>query len=418
MPFEIVAQIPSVPQTAPSSLDINSLITIISLMITAVSVYFLFRQVQITRQFRREDALEKAVEREIEGRIGQQLMTLRSLEISLSSELEKLSNEVDSERTQFSQQFEIQKESFKEQYIQYKSQADQIQLLLERAQTLVPSLEQATGAIPQQLLTLAQQTDEPPEQLSLLLKILDHQESDSTVLEFAGDLARVRLGNRKLAEKLYYRAYNEDNLAIGARAEYLHLMAYHPEKRLQAEIDIVELARNHPNNRTVISNLNNFFVQIGDYHKLLEIGTELLMSSTHVALLWRNIAVAHTELGHSDEEVVQSYETALSYADEENYANVAVVYARYLIKRDRYQKAEKTLIKAIEALPTQSPLHLLRGDLYRELKLYTHAQTCFQIAHDTARNSTEQQNARERLSSIRLLVTIDLNLIVDPPIVT
>jgi tetratricopeptide (TPR) repeat protein len=395
--------------------DVNWVIaiaTIAATIGTLIGVIIAQRQSKKAQLARQKEDLDKQVSKEVEAKIGIVYMNLRTLEGEARQQLADLIAQLEFKQKQLTSEIEEREKTLKEIVERSSAQAETIENLLQRASALIPTIADAE-VIPIQLFFQAGKAEDASKKTTLLFRVLDHPDSDPKVLEWSGDMARQQLNNTKLAERLYGRALEIDPDNVTSKAEYLHLMALHAAERPKAQQEIIELARKHPNNAVVINNLVNFFIEVDDYDTLAAIAAELLPQSKEKALLWRNIAVARSELGRPHEEIIEAYEKAFEHADEGDYVNTARPYVRYLLRRVEGAKAEQVLIQALKAeqiliqalrfVPSEASLHMLKADLHRSLGQYDKARE----GYEWVRNLGDQREVFVAESRIRDLAIIE-----------
>jgi tetratricopeptide (TPR) repeat protein len=391
------------------TIDVNWVIaiaTVAAAIGAVVGVIIAQRQGKKGQLTQQKQELERQVSKEVEAKIGSILLNLRELESDASKQMAGLTSQIDEKQKLLTADIQSREKALADIVEKSSSQAQQIENLLQRANLLIPTIANAE-VLPMQLFVQAASSQDPSQKTAYLFKILEHPDSDPRILELAGDAARKDAGNRKLAEKLYSRAVSMDSDSVTARAEYLHLMAFHPSERLKAKDEITQLANAHPNSHTVINNLVNFFIQVEDYQALLDVATTLLEKSKEKSLLWRNIAVARAELDYPNDSVVQAYEKAFELADPGDYVNTARPYLRLLINHSSFSRAGEVLAKAIRYMPSEAELHMLQGDLHRVQGQYDQAKECYQLG----RRLGDQEDiylADRRLRDIEILQLLGL----------
>jgi tetratricopeptide (TPR) repeat protein len=331
--------------------------------IAAIGVaYLTHRHNQKTLRAAERSDIERQVAKEVEAKVGSVLLSLRELESDARTQLHAITEGISARRAQLADEIEEREQTLRDIVASASKQASQIETLLQKAQELLPTLESGS-VLPIQLLYAARSATTPIERSATLARILDHPDAEATTLESAGDMAR-EFGNNPLALRLYGRAFEIDPEAVSARAEYLALCAYSATQRGSAKAEITALAQANPDNETVLNALINYHIRRGDYTGLLAAARAMIASSMHQRLLWRNIAVALTQLERPHQEVVEAYQKALDGADTREFINAARPYANYLIERRDLDAAEDILRQAIRQRPSDTPLHRSFVDLY------------------------------------------------------
>jgi tetratricopeptide (TPR) repeat protein len=284
---------------------------------------------------------------------------------------------------------------------------EQLQSLENEVNTLISSDNFGEAS---QLLLRARQASDREEILGLLRQLLAHPEADSRTVEIAGDFARNSLDNIPLATRLYARAVDIDPANVSALSEYLGVQAYDPARRDEAKAKIVELALKYPNRSVIINNTINFFIRVDDYAGLKVFCEDFLggsneRKSKERSLLYRNLAVALTELGHDINEIRDAYEQAFELGDSADYVNAARPYIRLLLSRNEPDQAAPIIDRAVQYSPGDAALHRLRGEVYRELQQYDIAQLSFEIMGQlgTPSEKYESQTLIRNLTILRTL---------------
>lgn len=360
----------------------------------------------ISHRGARKADLAQQVSKEVEAKIGSVLMSLRALEDEARSRLTQLATTLDRKQQELTAAVQDKENTLRHLVETSAQQAQEIEVILKRASTLIPMVG-AAELVPIQLLSEAEAAGDGAAKTACLLRILEHPDSDATLLERAGDIARGELSNRQLAARLYKRALESDPERISVKAEYLGLMAYVASERASARNAILELAKTHPNDGTVMNCLVNFFIRTGDYQGLLDSATSLLDVSRRKALLWRNIAVAREELGAPSHQVEEAYENALSLGDEGAYVNAARPYVPYLLAKGDLDKAETILKRALSFQPGEGELHMRKGDLHQRRREYSLAIQSYQWS-DRVGDIQDKIVARKRLRHLELLQELGL----------
>lgn len=347
------------------TVDVNWVIALATVIATVVAFGgFLIsqRQSRISNSAQQRAELEKQVAKEVEARIGNVLISLRGLEADAKKQLDSLSTDIEKRQNQLSVDIAAKEQALKNLSDKSAEQTTRIEDLLGRARALIPMLENAE-VIPLQLYIQAATISDPTQKTGLLLRILEHPNADVKELDRAGDLAKEKINNTRLAEKLYKRAFEIDRDAFGPKAKYLGLMAFRPSERDKARKELDELANNFPNEFTAVNSLMNFYIRLKDYSGLIQIAKSLLEKSSLKSLIWRNIALSHMRLGGTHDEITAAFESAMKESSEAEYANAARLYVEYLMKQDQHDIAAQVIEKGIRYVPRDSSLHLLRGRL-------------------------------------------------------
>lgn len=356
-------------------IDVNWVVAIATIAATVGTLLGVF----IAQKQASREALDTFVSKaSLDAKIGNTLISLRELESEVRQQLSDLLQQLEDKKKQLTLDIASREQTLTEIIEKSSLQAQTIEELLERANTFIPSIETAE-LIPSQIYLRAQSADNPYEKTTLLSKVLEHPDSDSRILELSGDLARQQLMNFSLAKKLYQRSVQLDPDNISARSEYLRLMSYSPSEREKAKEEIVNLAKNNPNDSVVVSNLMNFLLQISDYQEAEKIGLQLLEHSNKKSLLWRNIAVARQQLGTSDDEVDKAYDAAFGCGDNDDFVNSAKPYIDLLIKRGELERALEITNQALFFEPSYAFFHKFRGDIYKLLGQYDKAREAYEL---------------------------------------
>jgi hypothetical protein len=289
-----------------------------------------------------------------------------------------------------------------DQLAEIRNQFDE---LFKRANATLPEAAASGEMTPSGLLLEARRAQNGGESAAILRRLLAHESADSRTLEIAGDLARNALDDMLLAEKLYARSIEVDPENVSARSEYLAVLARDARRRVQAKQEITELAFQLPNRSVIINNAINFFIRTDDYRGLLEFTEKLLEISGEKSLLWRNLAVARTELNFPYEEIREAYAQAFELGDPGDYVNAARPYIRLLLQRGEAKEASGIVDRAVQYSPGEAPLHRLRGEVYRALNDLETAHRSFHFFAELG-NQQEKYEAAQLIRNLEILRTL------------
>ncbi|MHB8960589.1 MAG: hypothetical protein ACYDAN_13280 [Candidatus Limnocylindrales bacterium] len=265
---------------------------------------------------------------------------------------------------------------------------DWLRELLQPGATPEPHLPDLRGAAipPYIILVRAHSSRDYAEKQGLIQAVLEHPDADSDDLESAGDIARQELRDDAVARQLYERAVAVDPRNVSAEAELLHLMASSPTERDAAVTRVLSLALSHPEHRVVVARALDALIEVSDYERMLKFVDEMLEKSSLHGILLRNRAVAMMELGGSPDDIAATLEDALRAATGEGradvIANVARTFARFLRDRgpDSLPHALSVAEDAIKRFPSSAELHVLRGQVLKDMGEYRDASIGFEIA--------------------------------------
>ncbi|HEX2078879.1 MAG TPA: hypothetical protein VHG08_14250 [Longimicrobium sp.] len=362
----------------------------------------------IAQRHQRRNELAARISTEVEAKLGGILLNLRALEEDVRNRLRESIETVDSRQKQLTEEIVQREQTLREMVDRASEATTQIEHLLARSAAVLPSIEHVE-TVPFQLYYQAAQSNDLSLATALLLKILETRDVEARLLELAGDLAREKLSNQRLARKLYERAVAVDPEYYPALSELLRLRAMNPAESDSAKEQILQLAHDNPDDRTVVHNAFNVLIHRDEYDEIVTLAEELLPRSKFKATLWRNIAVARAHLDASDEQVAEAYERAMELArtadiihDRGAFINTARPYIRFLLNGGHRDQAEAVLVQAQRVEPGEAQLHILRGEVEVLKGNYKVAERWFRLGQELG-DPVESEEARRRLRDLELL---------------
>jgi tetratricopeptide (TPR) repeat protein len=354
-------------------IDVNWVVAIATILGTLVAALAW----SYSREQGRRSEITALVSKEVEAKIGGTLLNLKELEEQVRSQLQKLIVQVEQKQTEILADFRNREVALQEVMKTSSATVVQIDELINRANLIMPIIEQSE-VVPRRLYFAARGEEDLSAVTALLYRILEHPDSDSKTLEFSGDLARSSLDNIPLALRLYERAISMDENNISARSEHLRLLATTADKGSKAVEELATLAAANPSEEFVLNNTINAFIARGEYAGLYAFLEQQLPKAGNKSLIWRNIAVAKTSLGHDYSDIRQAYEQAFSQGDDDDYVNAARPLVDLLINRGELEEALSIVHKAIDMKPSQAILHRQRGIIYRRLGQLEMSKFCYE----------------------------------------
>jgi len=207
------------------------------------------------------------------------------------------------------------------------------------------------------VLLVAAETARTHGEAMLYLEQLVDLDTSADILFSAAALAHQEYKNVPLAVKLYEKGLEKAKDRLGARAVYLSLLAYMPERREQAKTELTTLARKYRDD-TLLACLFNFFIRAGDDAGHRDAARALLDGSKGSAIIHRNLAAALTKTAGDPAEIRKHFELALSL-DETGESLSA--YADWLVDQGRHKDAEAVVRDALAKQPLQHEYRVLLG---------------------------------------------------------
>ncbi len=362
-----------------SSLDASGwgLVAAIATAVAAVGT-LIFRELA-----RRRTDLDQKVANAVSASIGNTLISLREFESRATTSL----NETVKSAAAIEQQLEARLETSEERTMRLSE-------LLEKATSVVPTLETSRSAIPALLLAEARRSP-PEEALNSLSSLLANDQATPRDLEAGGDLAKEGLGADALALALFEKATTLSSAQVGSRAVAIQMRARAGRQSLEdARSELAELTMANLSNRRVVVAATNHFSDFEDWEGMLALLDRLLAQDPQRALLWRNRGVALDRLGRRDEAgeaYARAYQISRESGDLTELSNTVRPYAAFLMNQTRHPEARTVLEDALSHEPDSAQLLRQLGELWERLCDDERSRKCYEAARNASNNPSEQE---------------------------
>ncbi|HEV8324213.1 MAG TPA: tetratricopeptide repeat protein [Myxococcota bacterium] len=207
------------------------------------------------------------------------------------------------------------------------------------------------------VLLVAAETARTHGEAILYLEQLVDLEASPDVLFSAAALAHQEFKSVPLAISLYEKGLEKAKDRVSARAVYLSLLAFMPERRDAAKAELLALARKYRDD-TIYACLFNFFIRAGDEVGHRDAARALLEGGKASAIVHRNLALALSKTGGDVAEVTRSYDEAVRL--DETGESVSA-YVEWLSEQGRHADAEAVIRAALRKEPLNHECRVLLG---------------------------------------------------------
>jgi tetratricopeptide (TPR) repeat protein len=341
---------------------------------------------------RRRTDLDEKVASAVSASIGNTLISLREFESRAKASLDETMASAAGIEQHLKERLDLSEQ-----------QTDRLSELLEKASSVVPTLETSRSAIPALLLAEARRAS-LDDALRFLSALLANDQATPLDLVAGGDLAKDALGADALALELFEKATTLNTALVGSRAVAIQMRARAGTQSLQdAREELFELAVSNLSDRRVLVAITNHYNEYEDWNALLEVLDRLLELAPAHPLLWRNRGLAFDRLRRNDEAAeayARAYEIAEENGDVTEASNTVRPYAPFLIARERYEEAREVLERVLAREPDSGWVLRQLGELWEVLGDAARSRVCYETAVTVSTNPSEQVLVQTQLNRL------------------
>ncbi|GAB7183433.1 hypothetical protein ATKI12_3264 [Kitasatospora sp. Ki12] len=360
----------------------------------------------LNTQRHRTETIDAKVKNAVDGAIGRIFQDFRNLESESKEALHVAVSSAAEEEKELRRQVEDSRQKTQE-----------LSEILSQASAIIPHLRDSAPALPGALLIGAKiKSKRDPNVALAYLAQLRATDASSAELEIGGDISRD-LGARSLAAELYELAASRDSSNACAAAALARVKSgLGALSHAEAKEVLTKIALDHPRERFTLSEVFNFLAEVNDQEAAASLARKLLRESPQSAFLWRNLAVALKDTRAEGGEIEEAFDHALEIiglgeSESGDMENVAAPYARILIRKRDFTRAESVLRQGLEEVPNSTRLLLLwadleiaRGDAERALECCALVKEIGDAEDDEMADlRISRLGVKDRLKSIRVL---------------
>ncbi len=332
-----------------------------NLSVFALLLLILFIAFSVFIEVRERARMRRAIVREIDSRVQEQLG-------KLVGDILRRSEEAREQLAALAHLHLTLHEQKKSLEAQFSAAKEQIEKLVGEVRTvsgellkLAPTRSDLEWIAPEALLRLAVQAPDWPTAAGCLARI-ERENATSRDLEGAGDICRDRAVYGKALE-FYQEAATRDPENHSARAQLLALTAaIRPSERassLQALEDLLTQNLGNPlHGAKILTRYCGIMMDLGRHKELIEFGDLQLkqpLPRSAQTSLHRHLAIALQKLSRTDEAIAHC-ETALKISADDT--DVLSLYGNLLLSVKKYEDAYRIAIRVLQRNPASARNYL------------------------------------------------------------